>query len=186
MFQVRRLAPEESGNLPLLSDAVLVSEIAVTRIGGAGFSLSFAPLKESRFVSCPPPPPNLAEDTLAGRAAVFGAFAQDKLAGWVVLRSSANGWADIEDLRVDTAYRRKGAGRALIDTCCRFASRYVFPGLRIATDDGNPGLCQFLLHTGFTLQGVDRMLSSGVPANAGMPFPQRPCALFFYRTFSGR
>lgn len=182
MLIVRRIKAENLHQVEPLTDTQLVTEEAVLRIGRLGLQLSYGPLPKPEWRSFPPV--DYADPTfLVGdeASAFYGAFEGEKYIGCAAVTTNPNGWADILDLRVDASYRRQGAGRMLLDKCAAFAKKRELYGLRAACTDGNPGMCQFLEHEGFTLHGFDQMVLSQSPEEKIKPRSRRSSLLYFYR-----
>ena len=182
MLIVRRIKPEHLHQIESLSDSQLVSEEALLKIGRMGLQLSYVSLPKPEWRSFPPPdyadPAFLVNDE---GSAVYGAFEGEKYIGCAAVTTNPNGWADLLDLRVDSAFRRQGAGRLLLDKCASFAKKRELYGLRAACTDSNPGMCQFLEHEGFCLHGFDQMVLSQTPEERSKPRSRRASLLYFYR-----
>ncbi len=182
MLIVRRIKAETLHQVEPLADTQLVTEEAVLRIGRLGLQLSYSPLPKAEWRSFPPvdyaDPAFLVNDE---GSSFYGAFEGEKYIGCAAVTTNPNGWADILDLRVDASYRRQGAGRMLLDKCASFAKKRELYGLRAACTDGNPGMCQFLEHEGFTLHGFDQMVLSQSPEERIKPRSRRASLLYFYR-----
>lgn len=89
---------------------------------------------------------------------VFLAYLNDGLAGQIRLRKYWNGYAYIDDLAVDTQYRRQGIGRALIERAIKWAKAKGVPGLMLETQDNNVPACKLYESCGFELRGFDTHL----------------------------
>lgn len=182
MLVIKRLTPDLARNLPLLSGDCFISDETVVRITRTGFQLSYLPLKETRRCSYPAPacadPVFLAEDLYSD---FFAAYQSGQYAGAVAATQHESGWAEILDLRVDVSFRRQGIGRMLLSSCDQFARRKGLHGLRLTCPDSHSLLCQFLEHTGFTLQGMDRYALAFAPGEREKPRTKRVCQLSFYR-----
>lgn len=182
MLIVRRIKEESLPQVEPLTDTQLVTEEAVLRIGRSGLQLGYIPLPHPEWRSFPPvdyaQPDFLIHDE---GSAFYGAFEGDKYIGCAAVTTLPNGWADLLDLRVDAAFRRQGAGRLLLDKCASFAQKHGLYGLRATCTDANSGMCQFLEHEGFILQGFDQMALSQSPAERIKPRSRRASLLLFYR-----
>ena len=182
MLEIRRVQPADlSGNS--LEDQVLAGDEVTVRIGRSGFSLSYSPAPRAEWRVFPP-----AEETglylqLAGETSViYAAYQQQRLAGVAAVTVSERGWGRLLDLRVDVHQRRAGVGTALLAACDEFARRKGMGGLWAAVPDTNPVMCQFLEHSGFGVQGLDRMALALTAEERRKPMQQRACMLHFYRT----
>ncbi|MGN0753771.1 MAG: GNAT family N-acetyltransferase [Aristaeellaceae bacterium] len=182
MLIVRRIKEQTLHQVTELTDAQLVTEEAVLRIGRTGIQLSYGTLPKPEWRAFPPveyaDPAFLVKDD---SSAFYGAFEGEKYIGGAAVTIHPNGWADVLDLRVDAAFRRQGAGRMLLDKCMSFAEKRELYGLRVACTDANPGMCRFLEHEGFTLHGFDQMVLSQLPEERVKPRSRRASLLYFYR-----
>ena len=66
-----------------------------------------------------------------------------------------NKFAYIEELSVDTEFRGKGLGRALLTCAIDWAKRQGFPGVTLETQDNNVPACMLYEKSGFVLTGFD-------------------------------
>ena len=184
MLSVRRLTQETLCDVRPMADAVLIGDEAMLQIGRYGFKLSYLHLPNAEWRSFPPAEDDPA-DALCQRsdAAVFGAYADERIVGVASVKCSRSGWAELCDIRVEAAHRRQGVATALIAACEGFAARQGMLGLRVTASESNPVLCQFLEHNSFVLQGVDRRALIHTPAERQKPLMRRACAFYFYREF---
>jgi streptothricin acetyltransferase len=93
---------------------------------------------------------------------VFFAYTDGQLAGQIILRKNWNGYAYIEDIAVDTHFRRQGIGRLLMERAAKWAKSKNLPGIMLETSSINVTACQFYEHFGFKLGGFDRFLYQAV------------------------
>ncbi len=89
------------------------------------------------------------------------AYVSGKAVGQIILRRNWNRFAWIEDIRIDSRYRRMGIGTKLMNTAVKWARKGDMRGIMIETQDTNAAACMFYQKFGFTLGGVDRMLYGG-------------------------
>ena len=66
-----------------------------------------------------------------------------------------NKFAYVEELVVDTEWRGKGVGYALMSRAIEWAKQQGFPGLTLETQDNNVPACKFYEKCGFVLSGFD-------------------------------
>jgi streptothricin acetyltransferase len=86
---------------------------------------------------------------------IFFADVDGKPAGQIKLVPWWNKFAYVEELIVDTEYRGKGVGRALMNRAIEWAKGQNFPGLTLETQDNNVPACRFYEKCGFVLGGFD-------------------------------
>ncbi|MGO1001485.1 GNAT family N-acetyltransferase [Lysobacter sp. CA196] len=86
----------------------------------------------------------------------FVAIERGEVIGRVLVSTSWNGYAMIDDIAVDAGHRRSGAGAALLDRAIAWAREGGYPGLMLETQDHNVAACRFYARQGFVLGGFDR------------------------------
>lgn len=89
---------------------------------------------------------------------VFLATLDGHVAGEMRILRYWNGYAYIDDLVVDRAFRRRGVGRALIEQAKAWAREQGLPGVMLETQNNNLAGCALYTQCGFTLAGFDRFL----------------------------
>ncbi|MBP1692388.1 MAG: streptothricin acetyltransferase [Chloroflexi bacterium] len=94
--------------------------------------------------------------------AVFFAYVDGRIAGQIRLCRYWNRYAYIEDIVVDTKYRRQGVGRGLIRQGIRWAIEKQLPGVMLETQNNNIAACCLYASCGFELAGFDRCLYQGI------------------------
>ena len=109
--------------------------------------------------------------------AVYLAYADEQLAGQIILRTNWNGYAYIEDIAVDQSFRRHGIGRKLMEKAVEWTKSLGLPGIMLETSNINVAACQFYEQFGFKLGGFDRFLYL-----ATLPDTEE-VALFWYLIF---
>ena len=78
-----------------------------------------------------------------------------KPAGQIKLVPWWNKFAYVEELVVDTEFRGRGVGRALMTRAIEWAIHQNFPGITLETQDNNVPACMFYEKCGFVLGGFD-------------------------------
>jgi streptothricin acetyltransferase len=106
--------------------------------------------------------------------AIYLAYADEQLAGQIILRKNWNGYAYIEDITVDKRFRRLGIGRQLMLQAVEWTKTLGLPGIMLETSNVNVDACKFYEHFGFKLGGFDRFLYQ-----AALPDTEE-VALFWY------
>lgn len=89
------------------------------------------------------------------------AYINSEAVGQVVLSRWWNKLALLEDIRVESKYRRTGIATKLMDAAINWAREAKKRGIMIETQDTNAPACFFYQQYGFTLGGVDRMQYRG-------------------------
>ena len=88
-----------------------------------------------------------------------------------------NKFAYVEELSVDTDFRGKGLGRALLTCAIDWAKRQGFPGVTLETQDNNVPACMLYEKSGFVLTGFD------LYAYRNFPESRDEIALYWYLIF---
>jgi streptothricin acetyltransferase len=88
-----------------------------------------------------------------------------------------NKFAYVEELSVDTDFRGKGLGRALLTCAIDWAKRQEFPGVTLETQDNNVPACMLYEKSGFVLTGFD------LYAYRNFPESRNEIALYWYLIF---
>ena len=86
---------------------------------------------------------------------IFFADVDGKPGGQIKLIPWWNKFAYVEELVVDTEFRGKGVGRALMSRAIEWAKHQNFPGITLETQDNNVPACKFYEKCGFVLGGFD-------------------------------
>lgn len=108
---------------------------------------------------------------------IFLAYVDRQLAGQIVLFKNWNGYAYLDDLAVDRAFRRQGVGRALMQQALTWAKARHLPGIMLETQNINVAACLFYQRCGFVLGGFDRCLYQGIDPGT------EEIALYWYLIF---
>ena len=110
--------------------------------------------------------------------AIFFAKADGRLAGQVIVRKNWNHYAFVDDITVDTGFRRKGVGRALLQHAVDWARSRQWAGVMLETQNNNLGACRLYERCGFELAGFDRGLYQGLNPSTD------EIALYWYLLFA--
>ena len=110
---------------------------------------------------------------------IFFAGVNGQLAGQIVLRKNWNHFAYVEDIVVDTKFRRQGIGEKLISQAKQWAREHNLAGIMLETQNNNVGACKFYERCGFQLGGFDKYLYKGINPETD------EIALYWYLLFEG-
>ena len=86
---------------------------------------------------------------------IFFADVDEKPVGQIKMVPWWNKFAYVEELVVDTEFRAKGVGHALMTRAIQWAKQQHFPGITLETQDNNVPACKFYEKCGFVLTGFD-------------------------------
>ena len=104
----------------------------------------------------------------------FLAYIDGKVAGHASVSVNWNRLALIDHVEVDSHFRKRGVGTALVAHAVGWARQKRLLGLMLETQNNNVAACRLYEACGFTLGGFDRFLYQGE-----MP-GTREIALFWY------
>jgi ribosomal protein S18 acetylase RimI-like enzyme len=88
-----------------------------------------------------------------------------------------NKFTYIEELTVDTEFRGKGVGHALLTRAIEWAKHQNFPGVTLETQDNNVPACTLYEKCGFVLSGFDLYAYRNFPESC------EEIALYWYLIF---
>jgi ribosomal protein S18 acetylase RimI-like enzyme len=108
---------------------------------------------------------------------IFFADVDGRPAGQIKMVPRWNKFAYVEELAVDTGFRGKGVGYALMTRAIAWAKAQGFPGIMLETQDNNVPACKLYEKCGFVLGGFDLYVYKNFPENRG------EIALYWYLIF---
>lgn len=98
---------------------------------------------------------------------IFFAYVDGNATGQIKMVPWWNKFAYVEELVVDTEFRGKGVGHALMMRAIEWAKRQHFPGITLETQDNNVPACKLYEKCGFVLGGFDLYVYRNFPENQG-------------------
>lgn len=101
------------------------------------------------------PDENYNYDDMAKDCTFIGAYDNEKCIGLAVMREGFLKYMYLYDLKVNSAYRRCGAAKALIEKAKTIAEEKGYAGIYTQGQDNNLGACLFYIKTGFYIGGFD-------------------------------
>lgn len=107
--------------------------------------------------------PNVFYDTNDDNGFFYGAYDGDKCIGVAVLRKQLFKYMYLDDLKVDSNYRRQGIGALLIKVCLEKAKSEGLKGIYTIGQDNNLSACLFYISQGFEIGGFDNKVYQGTP-----------------------
>jgi ribosomal protein S18 acetylase RimI-like enzyme len=113
----------------------------------------------------------------AADSTVLVAWLDDEPVGHIVISKHWNGFAHVDELAVDTAARRNGIARKLLDVAQFWSRKRGLPGVMLETQNNNLAACKLYESYGFVVGGVDHFRYRGIdPAT-------QESAIFWYLLF---
>lgn len=92
---------------------------------------------------------------------ILGAYEDDKCIGIAVFRDEFWKYMYLYDLKVNSAARGKGVGRALIEAGLEEAKKRGYLGIYLQAQDNNLNACLFYLKVGFQIGGFNNRVYDG-------------------------
>ena len=108
---------------------------------------------------------------------IFFADLDGRIVGQIKMVPWWNKFAYVEELSVDTAFRGKGIGQALMTRAIEWAKSQDFPGITLETQTNNVRACLLYERCGFVLSGFD------LCAYRNFPESRDEIALYWYLIF---
>lgn len=90
-----------------------------------------------------------------------GAYDEETCIGLAILRHNWNKYIYLYDLKVNSAYRKQGVGKLLIEKSKEIAHEHGYRGIYTQGQDNNLGACLFYLNNGFHIRGIDTWVYTG-------------------------
>lgn len=153
------------------------------RVTRKGFVPEYLPLSVAEWRSVKPPAIEGARLLHEPQYACFLANVQGQFAGQSIVALGSHRLCELLDFRVDSRFRRQGAGSQLVSACADWAKRQGRAGLRAEVSDEQPVACQFLERLGFVLGGVDKLYHNAEPEQSKRLPAMRESVLMFYLFF---
>jgi ribosomal protein S18 acetylase RimI-like enzyme len=170
-IEIQPSSDEDQDEIAAVGGSFLVTEELDLSLSGGVLSYSARPVTPYRKTY----PSTYGQATAKSQTLV--ALIDGDVAGLVRLSENWNRFALIEDLRVDTSYRRRGVGTALIGAAIDWARARGLSGVTLETQNNNAAACRLYQGQGFVLAGFDANLYRGLERVSG------EIALFWYLVF---
>ena len=90
------------------------------------------------------------------------AFMNHQIIGMIIVKRNWNGFAYVEDIKVDKQFRQLGVGRKLIERAKDWAQVCEMPGIMLETQSNNVRACKFYENCGFVIGGFDFLVYKGI------------------------
>ncbi|WP_369903061.1 GNAT family N-acetyltransferase [Bacillus manliponensis] len=108
---------------------------------------------------------------------MFLAFMNQHLIGQVIVKRHWNGFAYVEDIKVDKQFRKLGVGKRLLEKVKFWTQANEMPGIMLETQTNNVGACKFYEKSGFVIGGFDFLIYKGIHAESD------EAAIYWYLRF---
>ena len=165
---IRKMASGDLGRLPDIDDSFVVDSVLLLTLEENKIRYSVKPIQSyEKSYTEESEPADYSVYLDNPDQAVYLAFAGNQPAGLAAVKRNWNEYAYIEDIKVDSAFRRNGIGRRLMEQVER----------TLETQNNNVKACKFYESCGFEIGGFDLCLYKGMDQH------QDEIALYWYLTF---
>ena len=107
------------------------------------------------------PNENYSYDDMVENSTFIGAYDNEKCIGLAIMQESLFKYMYLYDLKVNSAYRKCGVAKALIEKAKTIAKEKGYMGIYTQGQDNNLGACLFYIKTGFYIGGFDSNVYKG-------------------------
>ncbi len=107
------------------------------------------------------PDENYSYDDMADNSTFIGAYDNEKCIGLAIMQEGFFRYMYLYDLKVNSAYRKCGVAKALIEKAKIIAEEKGYRGIYTQGQDNNLGACLFYIRTGFYIGGFDSNVYKG-------------------------
>lgn len=159
MIEVRSIGPENRADINLPNQPFPLFGRMLPRYenGRWSYTVEYSPdVTEMCF-----PDENYDYENMRRDCFFLGAYDGETCVGLAVLQKGFLRYLYLYDLKVDRAYRGKGAAKQLIEAAKAVALREGYRGLYTVGQDNNLGACLFYIKSGFRIGGLDTEVYKG-------------------------
>ena len=107
------------------------------------------------------PDENYSYDDMVENSTFIGAYDNEKCIGLAIMQKGFFKYMYLYDLKVNSAYRKCGVAKALIEKAKSIAKEKGYLGIYTQGQDNNLGACLFYIKTGFYIGGFDSNVYKG-------------------------
>lgn len=107
------------------------------------------------------PDENYSYEDMAADCMFIGAYDGERCIGLAIMREGFLKYMYLYDLKVNSAYRRRGAAKALIRKAKEIAAEKGYIGIYTQGQDNNLDACLFYIDNGFYIGGFDSNVYKG-------------------------
>ncbi len=107
------------------------------------------------------PDENYSFDDMVENSTFIGAYDNEKCIGLAIMQEGFFKYMYLCDLKVNSAYRKCGVAKALIEKAKTIAKEKGYTGIYTQGQDNNLGACLFYIKAGFYIGGFDSNVYKG-------------------------
>lgn len=107
------------------------------------------------------PDENYSYDDMVENSTFIGAYDNEKCIGLAIMQEGFFKYMYLYDLKVNSAYRKCGVAKALIEKAKTIAKEKGYTGIYTQGQDNNLGACLFYIKVGFYIGGFDSNVYKG-------------------------
>lgn len=158
-MEIRRITRENAGDLNIKNEPFEMPGRFIPELKDGRWSYrteAFETVQTMTF-----PDENYDFDDIFQKGIVFGAYVDGKCVGIAIYQDYWLKHMYLYDLKVNSADRGKGVGKALIAAGLSAAKERGYRGLYTIAQDNNLNACMFYLRAGFEIGGFDNRVYNG-------------------------
>lgn len=158
-MEIKRITRENAADLNLKNEAFPMPGKFIPELKDGVWSYRTEPFEKVETMIFPDE--NYDFDEISAKGAIFGAYEDGKCIGVAIYQDYWLKYMYLYDLKVSSAARGTGVGKALIQAGLEEAKARGYIGLYTQAQDNNLNACMFYLKAGFEIGGFDNHVYGG-------------------------
>lgn len=158
-MEIRRITKENSQDLNLQNEPFTMPGRFIPALKDGTWSYRTELFEKAETMVFPDE--NYDFDALSENSVIFGAYEDGSCIGIAIYQEAFFKYMYLYDLKVSSAARGKGVGKALIQAGLDAARQRGYVGLYTQAQDNNLNACLFYLSAGFEIGGFDNRVYGG-------------------------
>lgn len=158
-MEIKKISHENAGDLNLHNEPFAMPGRFIPALRDGQWSYRIEPFETVETMTFPDE--NYCFEALSQNGVMFGAYEDGLCIGIAIYQEAPFRYMYLYDLKVSSAARGKGAGKALIQAGLAAARERGYIGLYTQAQDNNLNACMFYLKAGFRIGGFDNHVYRG-------------------------
>nr|MBQ8244047.1 GNAT family N-acetyltransferase [Oscillospiraceae bacterium] len=158
-MEIRRITKENAADLNLHNEPFAMPGRFIPELQAGVWSWRTEPFEKVETMTFPDE--NYDFDEISAKGIILGAYEDGECIGVAIYQDYWLKYMYLYDLKVSSAARGKGAGRALIAAGLEAARERGYMGIYTQAQDNNLNACMFYLKAGFRIGGFDNRVYEG-------------------------
>ena len=159
MIEIRKITEENAGDLRLKNDPFAMPGRFIPALADGVWTYRTEKGPECTWMTFPDEKYDF--ETVNREGVAFGAYENGECVGLAIYQDYFLAHMYLLDLKVNSAARGKGVGKALIEAGMTAARERGYRGLYTLAQDDNLNACMFYLKAGFVIGGFDNRAYRG-------------------------